>query len=45
MKKDQILGAWSARYSPAKGFVDTDAFTESLYYSLNPPPRAVGAAH
>jgi glyoxylase-like metal-dependent hydrolase (beta-lactamase superfamily II) len=45
MKKDKILGAWSARYSPAKGFVDTDAFTESLYYSLNPPPRAVGGAH
>ena len=45
MKKDRILGAWSARYSPAKGFVDTDAFTESLYNSLNPPPRAVSAAH
>ncbi len=43
MKKDRILGAWSARYSPPKGFVDTDAFTESVYYSLNPPPRAVGA--
>ncbi len=45
MKHDKILGAWSARYSPAKGFVDTDAFTDSLYNSLNPPPRAVGAAH
>ncbi len=45
MKKDKVLGPWSARYSPPKGFVDTDAFTESLYYSLNPPPRAVGAAH
>jgi len=44
MKKDRILGAWSARYSPPKGFVDTDAFTESLYYSLNPPLRAVSAA-
>jgi cyclase len=44
MKNDRILGAWSERYSPAKGFVDTDAFTESLFYSLNPPPRAVGAA-
>jgi glyoxylase-like metal-dependent hydrolase (beta-lactamase superfamily II) len=45
MKKDKILAAWSARYSPAKAFVDTDTFTESLYYSLNPPPRAVGTAH
>ncbi|HEY2809595.1 MAG TPA: MBL fold metallo-hydrolase [Steroidobacteraceae bacterium] len=45
MKKANILGAWSARYSPAKAFVDTDAFTEALYYSLNPPPRAVGTAH
>jgi cyclase len=44
MKDDKILGAWSARYSPPKTFVDTDAFTESVYYSLNPPPRAVGAA-
>ncbi len=46
MKKDKILGAWSARYSPAKGFIDTDAFTDSLYNSLiPPPPRAVGAGH
>ncbi len=44
MKNDRILGAWSARYSPPKAFVDTDLFTESLYYSLNPPPKAVGAA-
>jgi glyoxylase-like metal-dependent hydrolase (beta-lactamase superfamily II) len=45
MKKDRLLGAWSEKYSPSKGFVDTDAFTESLYYSLNPPVRAVGAGH
>jgi cyclase len=45
MKNGRILGAWSARYSPPKTFIDTDAFTESLYNSLNPPPRAVGAAH
>ncbi len=45
MKKDKILGAWGARYSPPKAFVDTDAFTESVYYSLNPLPRAVGTAH
>jgi glyoxylase-like metal-dependent hydrolase (beta-lactamase superfamily II) len=45
MKKDKVLAAWSARYAPPKAFVDTDAFTESLYYSLNPPPRAVGGAH
>jgi hypothetical protein len=45
MKNGRILGAWSARYSPPKTFIDTDAFTESLYNSLNPPPRAVAAAH
>jgi cyclase len=46
MKQDKILGPWSARYSPPKGFVDTDAFTESLYSSLSPgPPRAVGPTH
>lgn len=44
MKKDKILGAWSARYSPARGFVDSDAFIDSLYNSLNPAPRAVGTA-
>ena len=36
MKQAQLLGAWSARYSPPKGFVDTDAFTEELYRSLTP---------
>ena len=35
MKQEQILGAWSERYSPPKAFVDTDAFTETLYNSLN----------
>ena len=34
MKKEKLLGAWSERYSPPKAFVDTDAFTESLYNSL-----------
>ncbi len=34
MKHEKLLGAWRARYSPPKGFVDTDAFTESLYNSL-----------
>jgi cyclase len=34
MKQAHLLGAWSERYSPAKAFVDTDAFTESLYHSL-----------
>jgi glyoxylase-like metal-dependent hydrolase (beta-lactamase superfamily II) len=34
IKKANPVGPWSARYSPAKGFVDTEAFTESLYYSL-----------
>lgn len=34
IKKAQLLQPWSARYSPAKGFVDTEAYTESLYYSL-----------
>ncbi|MBS0577683.1 MAG: MBL fold metallo-hydrolase [Proteobacteria bacterium] len=45
MKKEKVLGAWSDRYAKPKAFVDTDAFTESVYYSLNPPPRAVGGAH
>jgi cyclase len=34
MKSERILGPWSERYSPAKAFVDTDAFTETLYNSL-----------
>jgi glyoxylase-like metal-dependent hydrolase (beta-lactamase superfamily II) len=34
IKKENPLAPWSARYSPAQGFVDTEAFTESLYYSL-----------
>jgi cyclase len=34
MKQDHILGRWSERYSPPKAFVDTDAFTETLYNSL-----------
>jgi cyclase len=34
MKSERVLGAWSERYSPAKAFVDTDAFTETLYNSL-----------
>jgi cyclase len=35
MKQEHILGGWSERYSPPKAFVDTDAFTETLYNSLN----------
>jgi glyoxylase-like metal-dependent hydrolase (beta-lactamase superfamily II) len=34
MKQERILGRWSERYSPPKAFVDTDAFTETLYSSL-----------
>jgi hypothetical protein len=34
MKQENLLGAWSARYSPPKALIDTDAFTESLYQSL-----------
>jgi cyclase len=34
MKSERLLGAWSERYSPPKAFVDTDAFTETLYNSL-----------
>jgi glyoxylase-like metal-dependent hydrolase (beta-lactamase superfamily II) len=34
MKQENLLGAWSARYSPPKALIDTDAFTESLYKSL-----------
>jgi cyclase len=40
MKQEKLLGAYSARYAPPKAFVDTDAFTESLYNSLKMPrPR------
>jgi cyclase len=35
MKKERILADWSERYAPPKAFVDTDAFTETLYNSLN----------
>jgi cyclase len=35
IKKANPLRPWSARYSPAKGFVDTEAFTESLFSSLS----------
>jgi hypothetical protein len=34
MKQQHVLGPWSERYSPPKAFVDTDAFTETLYNSL-----------
>ena len=34
MKQERILGRWSERYAPPKAFVDTDAFTETLYNSL-----------
>ncbi len=44
MKQEKLLGAWSARYSPAKGFVNTDAFTESLYNSLAKPAARHGPA-
>jgi len=35
MKQEHILAAWSERYSPPKAFVDTDAFIDTLYKSLN----------
>jgi glyoxylase-like metal-dependent hydrolase (beta-lactamase superfamily II) len=35
MKQGNLLGAWSARYSPPKALIDTDAFTESLFKSLS----------
>lgn len=35
MKQENLLGAWSTRYSPPKALIDTDAFTESLYNSLS----------
>ncbi|HUA88146.1 MAG TPA: MBL fold metallo-hydrolase [Steroidobacteraceae bacterium] len=34
MKQAQLLKDWSARYSPEGAFVNTDAFLESLYNSL-----------
>jgi cyclase len=34
MKSERVLGPWSERYSPPKAFIDTDAFTETLYNSL-----------
>ena len=35
MKQEHLLADWSERYSPPKGFVDSDAFIETLYNSLN----------
>lgn len=35
MKQEHLLGAWSAQYSPPKAFIDTDAFTDTLFNSLN----------
>lgn len=35
MKQQHLLAAWSAQYSPPKAFVDTDAFTDTLYSSLS----------
>ncbi len=37
MKQEKLLAPWSERYSPAKGFISTDAFLESLYSSLAVP--------
>lgn len=34
MKQEKLLGAWSAQYSPPKTFVDTDAYTDTLFNSL-----------
>jgi cyclase len=34
MKQEHLLGAWSAQYSPPKTFIDTDAYTDTLYNSL-----------
>jgi glyoxylase-like metal-dependent hydrolase (beta-lactamase superfamily II) len=34
MKQEDLLGAWTARYSPAAALIDTDAFTEAIYKSL-----------
>jgi len=44
MKSEKLLGAWSARYSPEKGFVNTDTFTELLYASLSLPAARHGPA-
>jgi len=38
MKKDNLLGAWSEKYTGE--FVNTDAFLESFYYSLAKHARA-----
>lgn len=43
MKKARVLARWSERYSPPKAFIDTDAFTETLYNSLKKPPAAPAA--
>jgi glyoxylase-like metal-dependent hydrolase (beta-lactamase superfamily II) len=43
MKQEKLLGAWSARYSPANALIDTDAFTESLYKSLTSGTSANGS--
>jgi cyclase len=43
MKAANVLGAWSEKYTGK--FVNTDAFLESLYYSLKKPPTAAAAKH
>ena len=35
MKQQHLLSAWSGAYSPPKAFIDTDAFTDTLFNSLN----------
>lgn len=35
MKQEHLLAAWSAQYSPPKAFVDTEAFTDTVYNSLS----------
>lgn len=38
MQDEKLLGAWSERYSRPKAFVDTDAFTQSLYNTYAKAP-------
>jgi glyoxylase-like metal-dependent hydrolase (beta-lactamase superfamily II) len=43
MKKDNLLGPWSEKYTGK--FVNTNAFLESLYYSLAKPTTAASPQH
>jgi cyclase len=45
MKQEHVLGAWSAQYSAPQAFIDTDAFTDTLFNSLTAHAARHGKPH